>query len=67
MVTQSWQRLFEEIEQMPKAYQDELAMLVAQEIKWERSFVQSQDALAKLAQEALGEHEKGETQNYQKV
>ena len=45
--------------------QDELAAwLLAEmedEARWAKSFAESQDALAKLADEALDEHRRGET------
>ncbi len=45
--------------------QDELAAwLLAEmedEARWAKSFAESQDALAKLAEEALEEHRRGET------
>ncbi len=45
--------------------QDELAAwLLAEmedEARWDKSFAESQDALEKLADEALAEHKRGET------
>lgn len=34
---------------------------LASERKWEKSYSESEDVLGKLADEALAEHEKGET------
>ena len=45
--------------------QDELAAWLLAEIedeaRWDKSFAESQDALEKLANEALEEHKRGET------
>ncbi len=51
--------------------QDELAAwLLAEmedEARWDKSFVESQDALEKLADEALEEHKRGETRPLEEI
>ena len=48
--------------------QDELAALLLAEIeadaRWDKSFGESQNALEKLADEALAEHDRGETRPF---
>ena len=48
--------------------QDELAALLLAEMedeaRWDKSFAESQDALEKLADEALEEHKRGETRPF---
>ncbi len=47
--------------------QDELAALLLAEMedeaRWDKSFAESQDALEKLADEALEEHRRGDTRS----
>lgn len=47
-------------------YQDAIALLILEELederKWQKSFAQSSNALAQLAEEALAEHRAGLTQ-----
>ncbi len=56
------------LSKLPPDQQDELAAwLLAQmedEARWDKSFAESQDALAKLADEALEEHKRGETRPF---
>jgi hypothetical protein len=51
---------------LPEAAQDHFAVMILAEVNadadmWERRFGTSQDALAKLADEAVEEHERGNT------
>ncbi len=60
------ERAYTEITRLPEADQDVIAALILEELederKWKTSFAQSQDALARLAEEALAEHRAGRTQ-----
>ena len=60
------ERAYTEITRLPEADQDVIAALILEELederKWQTSFAQSQDALARLAEEALAEHRAGRTQ-----
>ena len=60
------QQAFSQATQLPPTEQDALAALLLEEMaddkRWEKSFVQSQNTLAKLAQEALAEFAAGKTQ-----
>jgi len=51
---------------LPDPDQDELAAAILEELeadeRWEASFARSQDALARLADEALEEHRAGRTE-----
>jgi hypothetical protein len=64
-MTKLLQKAFEAAAQLPDQQQDELASMLLQEIaseqKWDAAFAKSQDALAKLAREALKEHAAGRT------
>ncbi len=55
-----------EVAKLPEPEQDVLAVILLEEIaserRWSKSFAKSQDALAKLAEEALAEYTAGRTQ-----
>jgi len=55
----------EKVRKLPDAEQDAIAAIILEELKdearWEQAFAKSQDALAKLAAEAMEEDRKGET------
>jgi len=63
-------RLLEEalarVSELPADTQDELARWLLSELeserRWSKLFDESEDALARLAEEALAEHKRGETQ-----
>jgi hypothetical protein len=54
-----------EVAKLPASEQDAVAALVLEELasekRWSESFAKSQDALARLAEEALAEHAAGRT------
>jgi hypothetical protein len=54
-----------EVAKLPEPEQDVLAVILLEEIaserRWSESFAKSQDALAKLAEEALAEYAAGRT------
>ena len=64
-MTTTLQAAFEKAAALPPDQQEALASIVLEEIaeedRWQQSFAQSQDALAKLAAEALEEDEQGRT------
>lgn len=66
-MTTSLQEAFSKAAALPPERQEALAAIVLQEIededRWQRSFSQSQDALAKLAAEALEEDSQGRTRD----
>ncbi len=55
----------EKVRKLPDAEQDAIAAIILEELededRWEQVFAKSQDALAKLAAEAMEEDRKGET------
>jgi hypothetical protein len=55
-----------EVAKLPEPEQDVLAVILLEEIaserRWSKSFAKSQDALAKLAEEALAEYTARRTQ-----
>lgn len=65
-MTKLMDRAISEVAKLPEPEQDTLAVILLEEIAserhWSESFAKSQDALAKLAEEALAEHAAGRTQ-----
>ena len=64
-MTKLLQQAFEKASALPESLQDELAQELLDELagesKWDASLARSTDALDTLADEALDEHERGET------
>ena len=64
-MTKLLKELIDKLSKLSPERQDELAALLLAEIedepRWDTSFVESQDALEKLADETLEEHKRGET------
>ena len=60
------EKAFEEATKLPEPEQDALARwIIAElesELRWQQLFADSQDLLAELAEEALVEHQAGQTQ-----
>jgi hypothetical protein len=65
-MTQLLERAYAEVEQLTEPDQDAIAALILEELeddrRWQQSFAQSPQALARLAEEALAEHRAGLTQ-----
>jgi len=51
----------EKAERLPESEQQALASLILSEIEWENSFVNSQDKLSSMANEALSDYKKGKS------
>jgi VIT1/CCC1 family predicted Fe2+/Mn2+ transporter len=66
-MTNSLQEVFKQASALPEEQQEALAAIMKEEIEaekqWEESIAKSPDALAKLAEEALEEHYRGETRD----
>lgn len=64
-MTQLLEKAFSEVAKLPASEQDAVAALVIEELasekRWSSSFENSQDLLAKLAEEALAEYASGQT------
>jgi hypothetical protein len=64
-MTQLLEQALSEVAKLPASEQDAVAALVIEELaserRWSSSFVNSQDLLAKLAEEALAEYASGRT------
>ena len=64
-MTPALQQAFEKAAALPQEQQDSLAAILIEEMasedRWQQSFARSQDALSKLASEALVEHATGRT------
>jgi hypothetical protein len=64
-MTELLERAFAKASELPEEEQDFLARTLLEDLAaeglWEESFARSQDELARLADEALAEHERGET------
>ncbi|HLJ57839.1 MAG TPA: hypothetical protein VKT77_22570 [Chthonomonadaceae bacterium] len=65
-MTQLLEKAYDEVTKLPDSEQDAIAALIldalADEELWAQQFAGSQDALARLAKEALAEYSAGETQ-----
>jgi hypothetical protein len=67
LMTNSLQEAFKRASALPDEQQEALAAIMLEEIaaekRWEEAFAGSQDVLEKLANEALEEHRRGETED----
>ena len=65
MMTNLLECVVEKVKVLPDSEQDAIATFMIEELedemRWEKAFARSQDALAKLAQEAMAEHRAGKT------
>ena len=66
-MTNLLKKAFDEASRLPTEEQDSLARLLLEEMKserrWDQAFSGSADRLSDLADEALDEHRRGETEN----
>jgi len=64
-MTRLLEKALNEVTKLPPSEQDEIAAILLEELaseqKWNDLFSQSQDALAKMAEEALAEYRAGKT------
>ena len=64
-MTKLLEHAVEKVKNLPEPEQDAIASFILEEledeIRWEKAFAMSQDVLARLAQEAMKEHEEGKT------
>ncbi len=51
----------DKVEQLPEEQQRMIARMLEEEMQWDRTLHNSQDALSALAHEALGEYKAGKT------
>ncbi len=67
-MTKLLEKALKEVSRLPDEEQDAVAAMILEELadekRWSQTFAHSQDKLARLAQEALAEHEQGETQAF---
>jgi hypothetical protein len=65
-MTEALKKAFEAASRLPEPEQDELAAAILEELdadeRWAASFARSQDALKRLANEALEEHRAGRSE-----
>ena len=65
-MTRLLEKAFEKASELPEAEQDDFAAFILDELnserRWEQAFEDSQDELGQLADEALDEHEAGDSQ-----
>jgi hypothetical protein len=65
-MTEALKKAFEAASRLPEPEQDELAAAILEELdadeRWAASFARSQDALERLADEALEEHRAGRSE-----
>lgn len=66
-MTELLKKAFHEASKLPREQQDAIASTLLAELKsdrrWDRSFDDSQDALVQLANDALAEDERGDTED----
>ena len=66
-MTELLKKAFAEASRLPREQQDAIASLLLEELQsdrqWDQAFEKSQGALAKLANEALAEDERGDTED----
>ena len=65
-MTELLERAVAQVKQLPANEQDVIAAIILEELedeaRWQEKFARSQDALAKLAAEAMAEDQAGKTQ-----
>lgn len=65
-MTKLMDKAISEVAKLPETEQDALAAILLEELaserRWSETFGRSQDALARLAEEAIAEHAAGRTQ-----
>jgi len=65
-MTRLLEKAMAEVSRLSEPEQDALATWILEELaserRWDKSFAQSEDALAQLADEALAEHREGRTE-----
>jgi hypothetical protein len=65
-MTQLFEQAVSRVSQLSNDTQNEIASIIIQEledeVRWEKSFAQSQDKLSLLAKEALAEYRSGKTE-----
>jgi hypothetical protein len=70
-MTELLEKAFTEASKLPQEAQDMLARMLlddlAAEEKWDGTFAQSQDKLARLADEALAEYHDGKTKKLEEI
>jgi hypothetical protein len=54
-------KAIQQIEKLPDSKQIEIAGLIQDELSWDATILQTQDALTSLAKEALKEYKEGKT------
>jgi len=64
-MTKLLERAVEKVKALPDNEQDAIAALILEELEdevhWDESFARTQDKLAKLAADAMAEHQEGKT------
>jgi hypothetical protein len=65
MVTKRFEKVIDKVGKLPAKEQDAIADWILEELadeqRWQKSFAESQDLLAKMADKALKDHERGKT------
>jgi hypothetical protein len=61
-MTTALKNILSKIDRLSPSEQDAIAGLLKQELKWQKSYDKSQDALSTLASEAIAEYRKGKVQ-----
>ena len=66
-MTELLEQAMEKAKKLSESEQDAIAVIILEELedelRWEKAFTRSQDALAKLAREAMSEYKAGQTKD----
>ncbi len=60
-MTNALKIVFEKISGLPASQQNSIAKMLSAELKWQKSFAESQQHLGNMAAEALSEYKEGKT------
>jgi hypothetical protein len=61
-MTTALKNILSRINELPSKEQDAIAILLKEELDWQKSYDKSQKKISQLAAEALSEYSKGKTQ-----
>lgn len=66
-MTKALEKAFAELNKLPASEQDKIARLIMDDLLWEQKLTTTSDALMILANEALAEYKKGDTQPFESL
>lgn len=66
-MTKLLEKAFSELNRLPEKEQNEFARLIIDDLKWDKSYDESQDLIALMAKEALIEYKAGKTKPFDEL